>query len=534
MKHISLAVALLRYVSITMLVLFVFVLGTWAQNQQIYNVSIGLGSGEGTVNYRMIVNYDTCLVHAKYTYHYTRAGYDSFVYVSSAGQQIPIPEVGYFYSISGSPGAGVYAPCPANGVFGRPMTLLEKNYQIYVYPKTGSCGLYCVNAAYVPGTFGYINPKYVVAGVLYSPPGSRSTAVYTNSTMVSNTSSIMQSFTSSTTVSTSTQVLSGVPTPTGVFAWLNGTETQTSSNTETQVAQNNLTVTATLNTSSGTTIPGPATDYIGLNHDYDIIKVWINPVLLFTVYNTTMPGETAVGWWGYGSSALDTTAPIDIWPIPVGCLNGDFPQTDSACASPLSAFQRPWAANENWPAGQGPGLTQTDLDNILAADPWGTCHPNLPVGSTACPTYSAGFLFPNFSLSDQTQLTYIQPLPGGLPSSNSYQVSTTNSQTQGSTTASTYSQTWGYEFDQVGTGFLSAFSSKLSFSQTLTWSYSYTTTALIANTMTGTANIVGPACAGNPCNPSYPPSPNTFGNVTAFDIFIDARFGTFAFLPAAY
>ena len=281
-------------------------------------------------------------------------------------------------------------------------------------------------------------------------------------------------------------------------------------------------------------MPGPASDYIGLDHDYDLIEVWINPVMLFTVYNTTIAGETKIGWWGYGSSALDPTAPIDIWSIPAGCLNGDFAQTLSACAAPLGAFQRTWAASENWPSGQGPGLTQTDLNNILAADPWGRCTPNDPVGSTACPTYSTGFLFPNFSLSDQTELPYVQPLPGGQPAPHSYSVSTTNAQTQGSSTTVTNSQTYGYEDAVARTGFLSAFSSTLSFSQTITTSYSYNATLSTTNTTTGTANITGPACVGNPCNPSYPPSPITFGTANAFDVFIDARFGTFAFLPAAY
>lgn len=499
--------------------------------QQVYNVTINLGSGKGTVTYQELVNQLTCTADAKYTYSYTQIIDEGFVYTGTA----PSTSMnGTFTLTSGSPGHIAKSNCPANGIIGHPLTLLQQNYQIYVYAQTtGENGM---AAAYVPGTFGYVNPKYVVADVLYAPPGSKSSAVYTNSTTVSNTTSLTNTFTSSTSVSDSTTTLAGAPNPnpSTIFMWLNGSIMSTYGTTETQQSQNSSSQTITRTTSNGLSVPGPQSDYIGLDHDYDTIEVWINPVLLFTVYSTTLAGETQVAWWGYGSSGLDTTAPIDIWPIQVGCLNGDYPQTETACATPLKQFQRPWAANENWPSGEGPGLTQADLNNILAADPWGKCTPNDPIGSTACPTYSAGFLLTNFSLSDQTQVPYSQPLPGYQPATYNHAVNTTNAQTQGSTTTVTYSQTWGYEFDEVGSGFLSAFSSKLSFSQTLTWSYAYSDTLTVSGTKTGQVNVTSPACVGNPCNPPYPPSAETFGTATAFDLFIDSRFGTFAFLPSAY
>jgi len=524
--------AVSRYSAQVFLLATLFAALPAAAQQQIYNVTINLGTGNGTVTYQEVVTQVTCVADAKYTYHYTRINDGSFVYHPVSASQISI--AGTFTLINGSPGAIPKSNCPANRIIGVPIRLLRQNYQIYVYGQTN--GLNGMAAAYVPGTFGYINPKYVVADVLYAPPGSKSSAVYTSSTTVSNTTSLTNTFTSSTTVTDSTTTLAGAPNPdpSKVFMWLNGSIMSTYSTTETQQSQNSASQTLSRTTTNGLSVPGPQSDYIGLDHDYDIIEVWINPVLLFTVYNTGIAGETQIVWWGYGSSGLDTTAPIDIWPIQVGCLNGDFPQTDSACATPLNKFQRPWAANENWPSGQGPGLTQSDLNNILAADPWGKCTPNDPIGSTACPTYSAGFLLTNFSLSDQTQVPYTQPLPGGQPGAYSHGVSTTNSQTQGSTTTVTYSQTWGYEIDQSGSGFLSAFSSKLSFAQTLTWSYAYSTSLTVSGTKSGTANVTSPACVGNPCNPSYPPAAPTFGNATAFDIFIDSRFGTFAFLPSAY
>jgi hypothetical protein len=492
-----------------------------------FNESISVAGG-GTLDYQLIQVTRPCTYdNGKLKSSYEADTYGSFVYIPAGGGNVPIP--GSYEVLQGGAQSGT---CPRDTQWSGHINYLAKTSQVYIYPSSNGV---TPSAAYVTGTFGYINPKYVVVSVFYAPPGSKSTAVYTNSNTVSSTTSLTNTFTSSITVTSSVSTLSGTPTPTGVIGWVNGTATSTSSTTLTQTSQNSSSVTAALTTTNGLTLPGPASDYVGLDHDYDQIEVWINPVLLFTVYDTTLSGETNIGWWGYGYSALDPTAPVDLWYIPVGCLNGDEPATASACAPPLKAFQRTWAASENWPTGQGPGLTATDLNNILAADPWGECKPGSAIGSSACPTYSTpGFLLPNFSLSDQSEIPYMQPQPGDQPATHPYGVSTTNSTTESSGTTETYSQTWGYELADKGTGFLTGFSDSLSESQTLTWSYSYNTSLTTSGTMTGTANITGPACVGSPCDPSYPPASQTFGTATTFNIFTDSRFGTFAFVPSSY
>lgn len=498
-----------------------------ATAQIITTKSINLGSGNGVLQYQNLLYSKKCTVVGKFTYSYTQVVEDEFVFLPAGGGSIALPP-GSFTINSGVP-TGAPPPCPKDGVVsGHPLTLLEQNYEVYVYPSGGT-----VDAAYATGTFGYINPKYVVSTLMYAPPGSKSTAVYTNSSTVSSTTTVTETFTSSTTesVGTGTALLgAGV---TDVTGWLNGTEVSTSSNTVTEQSQNSDSVTLTTTTSSGLEVLGPASDYVGVDHDYDVVRVWINPILLFTVYDTTVAGETKVGWWGYGWSALDTTAPIDIWPIPIGCLNGDIAATASACAPALKAFKRPWAASENWPSGQGPGLTAADLANILASDPWGSCKPSDPVGSSACPNYTAGFLFPNFALSDQTDMAYTQAAPGGQPAPEGpFSVSTTNSEVETTQTTATYSQTYGYE--EKLSAFFGLFTLDSTESQTLTWSNMYNSSLTQTSTKTGTVTIIPPACSGNPCNPSYPPATETFGTATAFDIFIDYRFGTFAFLPSAY
>ncbi len=511
-----------RYVHVTMFTLLVLAVALTAlpAAAQTFNKSVSV-SGGGTLNYQLTILTRPCTYdNGKLPSSFDADTYGDFVYVPTAGPDVPIS--GSFEVIEGSNGQG---SCFKNTTWKGSIKYFAKTYQVYIYPSSNGVS---PSAAYVTGLYGYINPKYVVATVLYAPPGSKSTAVYTNSTTVSNTISITNSFSSSFTQSTSTTF--GL----GLAGYQAGTETGNQSTTMTQTTSNGTSITNTLLTSSGLTVPGPVSDYVGVDHDYDVIKVWINPVLLFTVYDTTLSGETKIEWWGYGYSALDTTAPIDIWPIPAGCLNGDFPVSESACAPPLKAFERTWAAGETWPSGQGPGLTSADLDNILAADPWGKCTPSSAIGSTACPTYSSGFLLPNFSLSDQSDISYLQPLPGDQPQPQTFQVSTTNAETDSSSTTDTYSQTWGFESVGSLPNFIDSFSGTFSESQTLTSTYQYSTSLTTSNTMTGTANVTGPACVGSPCNPSYPPASPTFSTATSFDIFIDSRFGTFAFLPSSY
>jgi hypothetical protein len=383
-----------------------------------------------------------------------------------------------------------------------------------------------------PALTGYINPKYVVVAVIYAPPGSNSFVDYTSSKLVSSTQNVTNTFISTTTVSAS------VTTPGGLFGFLGGTRTATTTNTLTEQSQNTNSVTASYTNTSSLRLFGPGTknncgpeagDFIGVDHNCDLIKVWVNPVMLFTLVG---PGGSNVQWNGYGYSQLDPVAPIHIVDVLVGCLNGHLAASDSRCAPALGQFQRTWAANENWPVGQGPALTTTDLSNILAANPWGKCSANAPIGSSACPTFSTpGFVLvpPQFTISNLENVPYHQGSPSTV-----WTVSATNSNTNGQESKTTYAQTIGIEDAFTGTNFLKGFGAKFSVMQTLSVAYEVQNSTTVSNTFTGMANITGPACNGNPCNPPYPPSPQTYGEGTEFDIFVDNFFGSFAFVPSAY
>src|SRR5206468_2585407 len=137
-----------------------------------------------------------------------------------------------------------------------------------------------------PALTGYINPKYVVVAVIYAPPGSNSFVDYTSSNLVSSTQTVTKTFISSTAVSVS------VKTPGGLFGFIGGTRTTTASNTLTHQSQDSKSVTTSYTNTSSLQLFGPGTknncgpeagDFIGVDHNCDLIKVWINPVTLFTL-----------------------------------------------------------------------------------------------------------------------------------------------------------------------------------------------------------------------------------------------------------
>jgi hypothetical protein len=477
------------------------------------------GNGLGTLTYIASGDTEPCTGLRGFESQSTSWGFSQFAYTTSQNttQQI----TGFTSYIDGLPLA--QGSCPATKA-GPTITFNGSGYTIVITPGPGA-----VTATIsLPG---YINPKYVVVGVIYAPPGSQSSVTYSTANFLSSTTNVTDTFLTSITKTVK------ITSPGGLFSFLGGSQTQTQSTTLTQQSQNSTSVTTSFTTTQSVTLFGPgsnnncgpsASDFIGVDHDCDLIEVWVNPVMLFT-----LTSDAGVQWNGYGSSALDPTAPIHIVDILVGCLNGDLAASDSRCAPPLGELQRTWAAGENWPAGQGPGLTQADLSNVLAADPWGHCTPNSAVGASACPTFSTDGTFtllpPQFSISDHRDVSYHQG-----DARTGFTVSTGTSTTQSQDSQTSFSQTFGVESAFTGSGFFAGFGANVSTSRTLMWKYEVNNSTTASTTSIGQASITPPACTGNPCTPAYPPVPVLFGTATAVDIFVDHFFGTFAFVPSSY
>jgi hypothetical protein len=507
--------------------LFIFVIALLGGPPARAQGGFSFGSNLGELTWTYSIQPITCVDGNGNFFTMHDTAFSNLVYTpyQGSGQSLDGDDFADYYDGDIDPSSG----CPANGPSGT-VELDENGYTIFFTPTGEGDGSATIQ---VPG---YINPKYVVVAVVYAPPGSQSNVDYNTNTLVSTTNTVTNTFINSTNV---TVKLMG---PGGLFAFLGGTRQVSSSTTLTQQSQDSKSVTASYTNTSNLKLYGPgqtppstncgplASDYIGVDHDCDEILVWVNPVVPLTLVSSG--GNLEVDWNGYGYSSLDTTAPIHIVTILVGCLNGDIAPSDSRCAPPLGEFQRTWAAEENWPAGEQPGLTQTDFNNILAEDPWGQCTPSLLPGSNSCPTYSSpGFVLlpPQFTISDLENIPYRQ---GGT--GNGWTVSTTSTTTQGQESMSTREQTFGIEDAFMGSSFASGLGASVSVSRTWTHKHEVNNSTTNSNTFTGMANISPPACIGNPCNPVYPPNPQTFGEATEFDIFVDNFFGTFAFVPSAY
>jgi hypothetical protein len=337
-----------------------------------YSATYSFGANLGQLNYQQSHVTYTCWIQwtsnvqypppMQYTYY--KDYFNSFVYVNSGvGTNQAIP--GTIAVTWNSPGAGQgYTDnCPNNSNSGT-INYQGTGYTIAISASNGTF----LPVIKVPG---YINPKYVVVGVLYAPPGHSSSVSYSTSNLVGSTVSTKNSYKAGYSVgSTATGGFSG-----GIKGWKGGTidihVTQSATHSQATTTTDSSAVTVQKQTSFQTVIPGPVCDYCGVDHDYDIILVWLNPVQLFTLTNG---GVVAPG--GYGFASLDQPG-MDVYQVYAGELNGDLPRRQTT----TTAFLRGWATTGiNYSSGSGPALTAKDELNILLMDPFWNCTYKSPQG----------------------------------------------------------------------------------------------------------------------------------------------------------
>jgi uncharacterized membrane protein len=359
---------------------------------------------------------------------------------------------------------------------------------------------------------GFINPKYIIVGVTYAPPGNQSTVTYLNSQLVGNTTDISHSFTDTTTVSVS--VKAGIK---GWAAGVDGTAHVTVGETTaySHGSSDSSTVTINKTTAQSDLTRGPASSFVGIDHDYDVIWLWLNPLLMLS-YDPTNPN--AISWNGYGFDP-DDQPDVDIFPVYVGQLNGDF-TIDSNVAGVLA---RTWAAGQAWPAGQGPGLTGpglgTDFDQIVRADPFWECTPR----PANCPT---SVDLTRFTISNNQDMVYVQPPPGGQPITQTYTLTYVNTSVQGHGTSSSFSQEFSSEQEFGGHIFGIGVTTTIKEANKMQWDTKENKSITNTGTNQATASLTGPTCtvSGNTCNPLY-------DGPVEFSVYQDNQYGTFMFFP---
>jgi hypothetical protein len=385
------------------------------------------------------------------------------------------------------------------------------SYSAWVDARYGYNGEY-IATVYVTGTYdppaGWVNPKYMILGVLYAPPGNRSSVSYNNNTVVGSTTSVSDSFQNAANVTLT------MSSDINIFGF-GVSETSTASYGYTQQSENSSSVAINQTNSKITGLAGFSDPNYGVNHDYDQIVVWLNPILKFRA------GTNRIHWTGFAWDLNDPAHPdMDVIHVPVGCLNGHFsaphamaPTCQAIISGPLA---RTWAQTNV--DGSGPGLTGTapcipgsgtDLCNLLAADPFSDpTYALTPAPPDYLTSADGRFTACHNSLCQQT-IAY-QPYI-----TNSYSEGYSTTATQGQSAIRTYSVGWSLDRGLKFSVFDYNFTGNLKYSQTLTWRHQFSKSTNNSNAQVSQFSIIGP-------DPGY-------AGPMQFVVYQDNLYGTFVF-----
>jgi hypothetical protein len=473
----------------------------------ITNESLTLGSN-GVLSYTVTHELETCSGPPESTFQLW--SYTKFVFTDQFGEQHSLGGTADYIISTGN--AEI---CASSGSFG--VTLSGNGYTIAFTPTAN--GGASATFQFQPG---YVDLRWVVVGVTYAPPGpSANTFVqYSKSNLVGTTQTVSNSFLSSVSQSVSLSESSSIV---GV---LDGKVTATFDSSNTMSTKDSKSVTLSLQVLDGEKTPGTANYFAPVNHDYDIVWVWLNPVALFSIV------DGAVVWNGYGFNEADQPS-MDIVPIQLGYLNGDLGAIPSDIATSLA---RSWAASEVFPPGQGPGLTSADLAQIAAADPFSvSTYGTSELGSTL-PSQTQDTRFTLSECDSSSSFNYLQAAPSTTAVVETCTITYTTATTNATDITSTYTQTFSLDTSLSGSLFGLTLSGDLKTSNTLTFTTEQQNSITSGTTNTASLSIQGPPCnnvtAGvGPCVPVYDSAGN---QPVQFEVYQDNKYGTFMFAPVHY
>jgi Concanavalin A-like lectin/glucanases superfamily/Bacterial Ig domain len=328
---------------------------------------------------------------------------------------------------------------------------------------------------------GTVNPKYIVLGVIYAPPGADSHVDYTTTTLVGTSTSVSSSFTNSTSESVSL----------GVGSSIFGSITRTASTEFTQESDTSSSLAVNETTTDTTVAHGPTAPATGLNHELDQIMVWLNPVMTFQ-----MTDPNTVISQGFTFDERDRPL-MDVALITLSELRGTIdPASDLALR-----LQRSWAPDPL--DGTGRGLTRADLDAILAADPFSKSDYTVDIVPGASCTADNRFCFTGHAFDFS------------LPNQNIFSMEHTTTQTQGQGGSQTFQV--GISVEEKSGSFLAPFTADLKSANTLTWVNKWNTLSTQQAGQKAAATINGP--------------PAGYAGASQFAIYQDNVYGSFMFVP---
>lgn len=367
--------------------------------------------------------------------------------------------------------------------------------------------VFSVGAA--PTATGYINPKYLILSVQYAPPGAKSLVDYGTSTNVGTSNSVSSSFSNklmqSVSVGFKTDSLFGL-TP-------SGSVTATESTTDTEEQDTSSSVVFNKLSTFDTQVLGPASNTVGLDHDFDTVTIWLNPVAEFTISTAGSPGTVQLNNYYYDTRDGGGTAPMDTVTLQVRQLKNPSLITNQF---QLNQLMRSWSPN--LADGSSPGLTAADLLQIAAADPFSvsTYSPTFTVfADGTCSTDM------RFCKSTNPDIEYASPEQGGQNGPTKYGQAYTATATEGKGAKNTFSSGFSLDVSANG-GFLVDFTVDLKTSDTLTWVNQWSSLTSQTTSQSATTTITPPTFSDNYTGP------------TEFEIFQDNIYGTFMFVTVPF
>jgi hypothetical protein len=333
-------------------------------------------------------------------------------------------------------------------------------------------GTYTLTAKGDTGTIsvsGTCTTPYIVLGVIYAPPGNGSFVQFNTSQALGYVHNTKDTWSRAIAASATLDV--GV-----LVANTNLTITQgwTSSST------NSITTGLTTTTGSDSKWTGHQD---GINHDNDVLIVWLNPKLRQTATNleditkfsvhTSFESNTE-----FGQAEIDSGNPVDIREMDlvyttVGELRAEIANPGSMNPNGNGlAFKRTWCSDPS------PALKTADFQTILAYDPfWDPNH---------SPTVAS--LGKRYSAVPVASVPYV-PYNINTGYDNSIW---SRSQTSTRGESNSFGVTWA-----LNAGVKTFFASGTKVSDTFTWSHEYSDTQTQTQTHQTTFSITGPQSAWN-------------------------------------